>query len=615
MSLATAANQLQKKVSGVLAVALPLSLIVFAYEREIVPLYGFVSTMLYLDKVMLAAMLLSALQPFPINTSLNYLLTAVALTAAPNATYWIAVWTARQKDPLWGPVITHAAALGPLAFLLSSFVIESEDTDSQAGTATRPPPTLRVIRALMTFLITFPIFQNIWFPSSFLNDISGSQIFLALAGVSFSAWILSLQLDGSSVTKEAPATSKKKKVTRKSPSSFSGLQIKAAILAAFGPLWFSMYNIFANPVLQHPIPERYTHPSFPLQILMSEQSVTGLITVAEWLPPPNYKPGENEEAMHSARYLRASHSLLGGVWVRDKVQTLDDEPPLQDVYGAPLGDSIYSTFIVQEAVRLVNSTDVGSKDKLKNALIIGLGTGISANALMNNGISTTIVEIDPAVYNAARTWFGLQDPGKNNLFIEDARTWVEDRHNRVHNGQKEMQYDVVIHDCFSGGGVPQHIFTVEFWDQLKTVMAPEAVLAVNFAGILQSESSRLVINTLEKSFGQCRAFHDAFEAVPEDKYTDEFINMVFFCTQSQKPLTFRNSKRSDWLGSPLRRHILQSMDSREVNLDLIRTSPEERDKHILTDQHNPLGELQRKQGGHHWQVMREVLSDTHWETY
>lgn len=97
---------------------------------------------------------------------------------------------------------------------------------------------------------------------------------------------------------------------------------------------------------------------------------------------------------------------------------------------------------------------------------------------MNNGISTTIVEIDPAVYNAARTWFGLQDPGKNNLFIEDARTWVEDRHNRVHNGQKEMQYDVVIHDCFSGGGVPQHIFTVEFWDQLKTVMAPEAVLAV-----------------------------------------------------------------------------------------------------------------------------------------
>lgn len=97
---------------------------------------------------------------------------------------------------------------------------------------------------------------------------------------------------------------------------------------------------------------------------------------------------------------------------------------------------------------------------------------------MNHGISTTIVEIDPAVYNAARTWFGLQDPGKNNLFIEDARAWVADRNARIEHGQMEMQYDIIIHDCFSGGGVPEHIFSIEFWEQLKPIMAPEAVLVV-----------------------------------------------------------------------------------------------------------------------------------------
>jgi hypothetical protein len=48
----------------------------------------------------------------------------------------------------------------------------------------------------------------------------------------------------------------------------------------------------------------------------------------------------------------------------------------------------------------------------------------------------------------------------------------------------------------------------------------------NFAGILRSLSSRLVINTLEKSFAQCRAFHDLFDELTDEKYDTEFLNMV-----------------------------------------------------------------------------------------
>lgn len=79
------------------------------------------------------------------------------------------------------------------------------------------------------------------------------------------------------------------------------------------------------------------------------------------------------------------------------------------------------------------------------------------------------------------------------------------------------------------------------------------------------------------------------------------LAQVLFCTQSTNPLTFRKSKRSDWLGSPLRRHVLQSLETREVNLDLLRAEPSEREKYVLTDKHNPLGELQRQQGSHHWE--------------
>jgi hypothetical protein len=158
----------------------------------------------------------------------------------------------------------------------------------------------------------------------------------------------------------------------------------------------------------------------------------------------------------------------------------------------------------------------------------------------------------------------------------------------------------------------------------------------------------LVVNTLLDAFGQCRGFHDVFGDLPPEKYETEFINIastlsrsfpcsshiiiqIFFCTPSSTPLTFRKSRTSDYLGSYLRRHILSSLDTREVDLSVVR---DHAGGHVLTDTNNPLGPLQEKQGGHHWEgwsfltpsqcidqadagflVMREVLPDYHWETY
>jgi len=132
--MAATLKQLETKAAGVLAVALPLSLVIFTYEREIVPLYASGPTLYLLDKVVMTAMLLSSLQPFRIPLKWNLLATALALTLAPNATYWVAVKTAKIKDPVLGPAITHAAVLGPLAFLLTTFVAEMDDPDSKVRT-------------------------------------------------------------------------------------------------------------------------------------------------------------------------------------------------------------------------------------------------------------------------------------------------------------------------------------------------------------------------------------------------------------------------------------------------------------------------------------------------
>jgi len=67
-------------------------------------------------------------------------------------------------------------------------------------------------------------------------------------------------------------------------------------------------------------------------------------------------------------------------------------------------------------------------------------------------------------------------------------------------------------------------------------------------------------------------------------------------------LTFRKPKRSDLLGSHLRKFIFKGLDSREINLALLRElDTEQAERYILRDKHNALGDLQRKQGFHHWE--------------
>lgn len=79
------------------------------------------------------------------------------------------------------------------------------------------------------------------------------------------------------------------------------------------------------------------------------------------------------------------------------------------------------------------------------------------------------------MYDAARTFFGLPDPGPEKVYLQDARQWAANERGR---SDKHSIYDIVVHDCFSGGGVPGHIFTHEFWEDLKSVIHPEGVLVV-----------------------------------------------------------------------------------------------------------------------------------------
>ena len=95
-----------------------------------------------------------------------------------------------------------------------------------------------------------------------------------------------------------------------------------------------------------------------------------------------------------------------------------------------------------------------------------------------------MLEIDPAVHEAARRFFGFPDIGEGNVFLEDAGAWVATRSKQRQSVPQEdvSLYDIVIHDCFSGGGIPQHLYEIEFFDNLKALLKPDGVVVIVSTG-------------------------------------------------------------------------------------------------------------------------------------
>ncbi|KAI9000852.1 S-adenosyl-L-methionine-dependent methyltransferase [Trametes punicea] len=608
-------------------VLLGLSLVTYGYRRALEPLYGSAPTNLHLTKIVWASCILGSFAPtVPISRATLGL--GLLLYALPHSSYWSAVYTGRLGDPIWGPVATHLVVLLPILSLGVAIVKALQELPYRKDDPSAPQSamTLPVCATAINAL------QGLWPAVSFIAAAPDSEIFLQLGTVCASFWAIEPFLPNYSPpaveTAEpvpaplTPSKGKKRKENEKdkpatpaplpprpnAESAQTSSRLRIALLPLF-PLLTS--TILRPPTLPKPLLEPYQHPTYPLRILSSVQSTySGVVVVGESLGPV-----EGFGTTDHLRYLRAGHSLLGGVWIGPKVQASDPSFVLKDEDGESLGDSIYSAFVVQEAARLVKKPRDG---KQRNALMIGLGAGTAATSFMRHKLDTTIIEIDQAVYDAAHRFFGLPSPAPDRLFIQDARAWVRNRSATLAESSTETtsaKYDIVVHDLFSGGGVPSHLYTQEFWRDLKSIVEPDGIVAVNFAGVLDSDPGRAIVHTLYDSFPRCRTFSDSLE--PSHNATSEFINWVFFCSPSSEPIEFRKPVESDYLGSYLRRHIFSQLPERETDVSAVLADiPEDkRERYLLRDSGNPLGEWQQKEAIRHWKIMRGVLPDVFWETY
>jgi len=124
---------------------------------------------------------------------------------------------------------------------------------------------------------------------------------------------------------------------------------------------------------------------------------------------------------------------------------------------------------------------------------LGLGAGALAEAFAAKGARVDMVEINDRARFVAEKHFGYRPGPETTIHIADARTFVH---------ACQPAYDVVFVDLFVGDGLPEHLSTREFFDDLRRCLAPGGVLAMNsFLDTADMSYYRSLLATLAASFG------------------------------------------------------------------------------------------------------------------
>ncbi|MEC4748386.1 fused MFS/spermidine synthase [Methylomicrobium sp. Wu6] len=276
------------------------------------------------------------------------------------------------------------------------------------------------------------------------------------------------------------------------------------------------------------------HPGDKFKVLSEEESLYGWVRVID-------QPARN------LRMLTSDASMIGAAGISDGGNRLS----YQDIVG------------------LIPALRPG----MKRALIVGLGAGKMVEVLRDRyGIDTDTLEIDPAVAAAASRYFDFNPAGKN--IIGDAR--YEIRH-------LQGPYDLIIHDCFTGGSEPSHLLTVETLRQLKGLLSERGILAVNFVSFAEGQDNR-ALPSVAKTVDQVFPHQSLFISEPGKDFND----FIFLAASQPIDLEAKSlfADQIDWL----KQRVFQVDKTRGV---------------LLTDNLNPLEYLQVKKSEHY----RSVLVD------
>ena len=174
-----------------------------------------------------------------------------------------------------------------------------------------------------------------------------------------------------------------------------------------------------------------------------------------------------------------------------------------------------------------------------DALHIGGGGFTMPRYLAANrpGTRSTVLEIDGGVVELGRERLGVADIPDLTTRVGDARTGLQE--------QPAGRYDLVVGDAFGGMAVPWHLTTREVAEQIRGVLRPDGVYAVNVIDYPPDRFARAQIATLRAVFG-----HVAFLGAPTTVEGTGGGNHILVASQRSLPLAAIQqglAQRGPWL--------------------------------------------------------------------
>ena len=157
-------------------------------------------------------------------------------------------------------------------------------------------------------------------------------------------------------------------------------------------------------------------------------------------------------------------------------------------------------------------------------LLLGLGGGTLVKQFNRLGYEVDVVEIDKRIWDISVKYFNM-DPATN-VIIDDARHYV-----RI----AKKQYDIIVFDTFLGESVPEHLMTLEGFDDARQILTPGGMIMASFYGFIdgeKGEAARCVLKTFLEA-----GFKTNILATPG---TEDSRNLIFLASEEEKDFSAAN---------------------------------------------------------------------------
>lgn len=165
-------------------------------------------------------------------------------------------------------------------------------------------------------------------------------------------------------------------------------------------------------------------------------------------------------------------------------------------------------------------------------LVIGCGGGVGPQVFANDYKETVkqidVVDIDPLIFEKARQYFDYPEEGESDVI----RSHVKD--GRLFLLNSTETWDYIILDAYtSGGRIPRHLISQEFFQLVTDRLTPDGVLVANVISAIEGDEGQLfraTWKTLDTVFANVYSF-------PRHRLGVRGENIILVATQDEFRLT------------------------------------------------------------------------------